>query len=102
MTGMLGACDTSELEGNSTFEGSDDNGFNKCCFGGTIQARFEDVFFYGIEILKLSTDDKIVDFISLMGNNMLPTAKVTGKNTHFSYRTITISMKTIKSRNELQ
>ena len=40
----------------------------------------------GLEIFKLKTDDKIIDYISLMGNNMTPYASILGeKYTYFLY-----------------
>ena len=46
----------------------------------------EYVYISGLEIFKIKTDDKIIDYISLMGNNMTPYAFVVGKNfTYFLY-----------------
>ena len=41
-------------------------------------------FFSGFEITKLSTEDKLIDFISLMGNNMIPTAIAVGQKYTYS------------------
>ena len=46
----------------------------------------EYVYISGLEIVKSKTDDKIVDYISLMGNNMVPYAIMVGeRNTYFLY-----------------
>ena len=46
----------------------------------------EKVYISGLEITKFKTDDKIIDFISLMGNNMVPYAFMVGKKrTYFLY-----------------
>ena len=58
---------------------SDDIGYNEGCFGETIQMRFEYVIVSGFEFIKFSTDDGIIDFISLIGNNMIPTAIAVGE-----------------------
>ena len=46
----------------------------------------EYVYFSGLEIFQFKTDDKIIDYISLMGNNMIPYASILGKKyTYFFY-----------------
>ena len=46
----------------------------------------EYVYFSGLEISKFKTDDKIIYYISLMGNNMIPYANMVGeKYTYFLY-----------------
>ena len=46
----------------------------------------EYVYISGLEIIKFKTEDKIIDYISLMGNNMVPYAFVIGeKYTYFIY-----------------
>ena len=43
--------------------------------GNTLLLQCENneyVFISGLEIFKFKTDDKIIDYISLMGNNMIP------------------------------
>ena len=46
----------------------------------------EYVFITGLEIIKFKFDDKIIDYISLMGNNMIPHAIMIGeKHTYFLY-----------------
>ena len=46
----------------------------------------EYVYISGLEIIKFKTEDKIIDFISLMGNNMTPYAYAIGeKYTYFIY-----------------
>ena len=57
-------------------------------FGGNVVlVECEDneyVYFSGCEIFKLKTDNKIIDYISVMGNNMCPsTIAVREKNTFF-------------------
>ena len=59
---MSAACDSFDFDGNTILVGSDDNGYNNY------------VFISGFEIIKLSTEDKFLDFISLVGNNMIPSA----------------------------
>ena len=55
--------------------------------GNTLLLEFEDneyVYISGLEIFKFKTDDKIIDYISLMGNNMIPYAIMIGeKYTYF-------------------
>ena len=57
--------------------------------GNTLLLEFEDneyVYISGLEIFKFKTDDKIIDYISLMGNNMIPyTFAVGEKYTYFLY-----------------
>ena len=62
MTNMSGACDISDFDGNTNLLGSD----------------YENVFISGFDVIKLSTEDKDIDFISLMSENMTPTAIVIG------------------------
>ena len=46
----------------------------------------EYVYISGLEIIKLKTDEKIIDYISLMGNNMIPYAIMIGQRyTYFLY-----------------
>ena len=46
----------------------------------------EYVYISGLEITKFKIDDKIIDYISLMGNNMNPNAIMIGeKHTYFLY-----------------
>ena len=46
----------------------------------------EYVYISGLEITKFKTDDTIIDYISLMGNNMIPHAIMIGeRNTYFLY-----------------
>ena len=69
------------------FSGAADN---DCNFeGNTLLLEVEDtkyVHVSGLEITELRTEDKILDYISLMGNNMIPYAIMLGeKHTYFSY-----------------
>ena len=57
------------FDGFTILVGSDDIGYNKY------------VLNYWFEIIKFSTEVKTIIFISLKGNNIIPTAIVTGKNT---------------------
>ena len=72
--------------------------------GNTILLECKDneyVYISGLEISKFKTDDKIIDYISLMGNNMCPYPIMVGKNIHISYRIIIDLLKTMKSKKEL-
>ena len=57
--------------------------------GNTLLLECEDneyVYISGLEISKFKTDDKIIEYISLMGNNMTPYAIMVGeKYTYFLY-----------------
>ena len=69
MTEMSGACDSSDFHGDTILVGSDDNEF---------------IFISGFEFINFSTEDKIIDFISLIGYNLIPTAMAVGeKYTYF-------------------
>ena len=52
---------------------------NKNCFVETIQTEFYYLFFSGYEIVRFTTEHKIIDFISNLGNNMVVYAKVVGE-----------------------
>ena len=67
MTEKSGTCQNSDFDGNTILVGSDDIGY------------YEYVFVSGFEIIKFTTQDKIIHFISLMGNNMIPTAIALGE-----------------------
>ena len=69
MTEMSGADDRSDFDGNAISVGSDDDKYR---------------FLSSFQIIKLFTEDKIIDFISVMGNNMISTAMTVGeKYTYF-------------------
>ena len=57
--------------------------------GNTLLLEFENneyVYIFGLEISKFKTGDKIIDYISLMGNNMTPYAIMIGERyTYFLY-----------------
>ena len=57
--------------------------------GNTLLLEFENneyVYISGLEIIKFKTEDKIIDYISLMGENMIPYAFCIGeKYTYFIY-----------------
>ena len=54
-----------DFDANTILPGSDDG---------------EYILISGFQIIQLSTEDKIIDFISVMGNNMIPTAIDIGRN----------------------
>ena len=69
MTEMSGAGDEIDFGGNTLLLESEDN---------------EYVYISGLETSKFKTDDKIIDYISLIGNNMIPyTFAVGEKYTYF-------------------
>ena len=71
MTEFSGARDKNVFDGNTLLLECEDN---------------EYVYFSGLEISKFKTDDKIIDYLSLMGNNMTPYAIMVGeKYTYFLY-----------------
>ena len=57
--------------------------------GNTLLLECEDneyIYISGLENTKLKTDEKIIDYVSLMGNNMTPFAIMVGKKyTYFLY-----------------
>ena len=66
MTEMSGVDDSSAFYGNTILVGIEDFGYN------------EYVFISGFEFIKFITDDQFIDFVSLMGNNMIPTVRAVG------------------------
>ena len=69
MTNISGACDISDFDGNTFLLECDDS---------------ENVSICGLKIFKFKTHDKIVDYMSLMGNIMCPyTFAVGEKNAYF-------------------
>ena len=64
MTEFSGARDKNEFGGNTLLLKCEDN---------------EYVYISGLEITKFKIDDKIIDYISLMGNNMIPYAIMIGE-----------------------
>ena len=69
MTEFSGARDKNDFDGNTLLLECENN---------------EYVYISGLEITKFKTDDKIIDYISLMGNNMCPYAIIIGeKYTYF-------------------
>ena len=70
MTAFSGANDGSNFDGNTILLECGD--------------KEDYVYFSGLEFSKIKTDDKIIDYISLMGKNMCPYATmVREKNTYF-------------------
>ena len=106
MTEFSGAEDEEEFDGNTLLLECENN---------------ELVHISGLEIFKFQTDDKIIDYISLMGNNIVPYAIILGEKylyhfflyfTYFfliekreisliSYTIVTNLIKTIKLKKEL-
>ena len=65
------ASNSSEFDGNTLLVECENN---------------EYVYISGLEITKFKIDDKIIDYISLMGNNMIPHANmIAEKHTYFLY-----------------
>ena len=70
-TEFSGACDKIDFDDNTLLLECEDN---------------EYLYISGSEITKFNTDDKIIDYISLMGNNMIPYAIMVGERyTYFLY-----------------
>ena len=71
MTEFSGARDKNDYDGNTLLLECEDN---------------EYIYISGLEIIKFKTDDKIIDYMSLMGNNMTPYAVMVGERyTYFLY-----------------
>ena len=69
MTDFSGAGDRIDFDGNTLLLECEDN---------------ECVYFSGLEVFQFKTDDKIIDYISLMSNNMVPyTFAIGEKYTYF-------------------
>ena len=68
MTGFSGAGDQIGFDGNTLLLECENN---------------EYVYISGFEIFQFKTNDKITDFISLMGNPMIPVIAVGAKYTYF-------------------
>ena len=64
MTEFSGDEDKEEFDGNTLLLQCENNEF---------------VYISGLEIFKFQTDNKFIDYISLMGNNMVPYAIILGK-----------------------
>ena len=65
MTQFSGASDSSSFDGNTFLLECENN---------------EYVYTSGLEIFKFKTDDKIMGYISLIGNNMIPYTFAVGEN----------------------
>ena len=71
MTQFSGANDSSDFDGNTLLIQVEDNEF---------------IYISGLEIFKFKTDDKFIEYISLMGNNMVPYPIMVGERyTYFLY-----------------
>ena len=69
MSQFSGANESSDFDGNTLLLESENN---------------EDVYISGLEIFKFKTDDKYIEYISLIGNNMVPCTIIIGeKYTYF-------------------
>ena len=79
--GKSKVCPMTEFSGSA----NDSSGFD----GNTLLVECENneyVYISGLEITTFKIDDKIIDYISLMGNNMTPHATmIGGKYTYFLY-----------------
>ena len=71
----------------TAFSGAADN--DSDFEGNTILLEVEHrkyVYISSLEVIEFRTDDKILDYISLMGNNLIPYASMLGeKNTYFLF-----------------
>ena len=71
MTKFSGAADKNGFDGNTHLLECDDSKY---------------IYISGLEIIEVRNDDKNLDYISLMGNNMIPYAIILGeKYTSFIY-----------------
>ena len=71
MTEFSGAEDKVKFDGNTLLVECEDN---------------EYIYISGLEVTKFETDDKILDYTSLMGNNLTPYAIMIGERyTYFLY-----------------
>ena len=79
--------------------------FDSSDFDGiTISLDCEDseyAYISGLEFLKFKTDDKIIEYISLMGDNMVPHAFPVGTDILISYTIVINILKTTKLKKEL-
>ena len=78
-------CEVTDFSG-----GLDDSNLD----GNTIILQYEDskyIYISGLEILEFRTDDKILEYLSLMGNNMIPYTSAVGEkytffiSTHYKF-----------------
>ena len=54
----------------------------ECCFGETVQTLFESVFLSGLEKIEVANEEKIIVFISNMGNSVIPYSIAVGEKKH--------------------
>ena len=94
--GQSKVCETTEFSGaaDNSFDFDDNTLLLQC-------ENNEYVNFSGLEILKSKTDDRTIDYISFMGNNMVPYTFAIGKKIHISYTIVTNLLKVIILRKEL-
>ena len=72
--------------------------------GNTLLLEVEDrryVYISGQEITESETSDKVIDCISLVGNNMVPYAIILGEKRHISCTIVTSLLKTMKLKKAL-
>ena len=81
-----GACDKIDFDGSTLFLKCETNDY---------------VYISGLKVFQFKTDDKNIDYISFMGNNMISYTFAVGENTLILYQLFTILLKTIKSKKEL-
>ena len=87
MTHFSGAVNnTSDFDGNTLLLQCENN---------------EYVCIFGLENCKFKTDDKIIDYISLIGNNMVPYAFILGEKYTYFYTIVINLLKTTKLKKEL-
>ena len=86
MIEFSGADDSSDLDGNTFLLECEDN---------------EYVYISGSESFKFEIDDKIIDYISLIDNNMVPYTFAIGEKKHISSQLIATLLKMIKSKKEI-
>ena len=70
-TEIPGACDSSDSDGKTILVGGDDVGYN---YSLSVRGDKEYMFISGFQIITFNTEDKILDFKSILGINMNPTA----------------------------
>ena len=92
--GKSKVCNKTEFSGAA----NDDSDFE----GNTLLLEVEDrkyVYISGLEITEFETSDKVIDYISLRGNNMIPYAIIVGeKLTYFLYN----RYKFIEKKNKIE
>ena len=75
MTDKSRACDSSVFDGNTILVGGDHNEN----MPAELSVCYADIIISGFEFINFSTQDKFIDFIFLMGNNMIASAIAVGE-----------------------